>query len=148
MTQVPKCRTWATRLSPTAGPGCQRKGLQYDATFLGEQLFLPAKPLAHGQSVQLVAQHSAQAHELVTMPEQLPEVAFGRGRNPDPREAFSQQQIENEQSVPLVGFLLADFTGANPRGIADPQFVTEFCQQPLEPVNRAGGFDAHAHRLR
>ena len=79
------------------------------------------------------------------MPEQLSEVAFGRCGNPDFRKAFCEQQIENQQGIALIGLLLAHFAGANLRGVSDPQFVTQFRQQPLEPVNRTGRFDAHAH---
>jgi hypothetical protein len=81
------------------------------------------------------------------MPEQLPEIAFRWCRHPDLWKAFRQQQIENERSVTLVGLLLARFTGANLRGVPDPQFVTELRQQTLEPVHRAGRFDAHANRF-
>src|SRR5712664_1831848 len=94
----------------------------------------------------LVAQHRTQAHELVTVPKQLSEVAFGRRGYPDPREAFGKQEIQNEPGVALIGLLLAHLTGANPCGVSDPQFVTEFRDQTLEPVNRASGFDAYAHR--
>jgi hypothetical protein len=43
--------------------------------------------------------------------------------------------------------LLAHFTGANLRGVPDPQLVTEFREQMLEPVNGSGGFDAHNNRF-
>jgi len=64
----------------------------------------------------------------------------------DPREAFRQQQIENEPGVALIGFLFAHFTGANLGGVADPKFVAQFREQTCEPANRPGGFDPHAHR--
>jgi hypothetical protein len=98
------------------------------------------------QPVQLVAQHRAQAHELVTMPEQLLQVAFGRCGNPDFREAFREQEFENEPGVALIGLLLAHFTGANLSRVADAKFVAQLRQQALEPANRPGGFDPHAHR--
>jgi hypothetical protein len=31
-------------------------------------------------------------------------------------------------------------------GVADPKFVAEFREQPLERANRPRGFDPHAHR--
>ena len=63
-------------------------------------------------------------------------------------KALRQQQIENEPGVALIGLLFAHFTGTNLRGVSDPQFVAEFREQTLEPVNRASGFDAHADRFR
>ena len=132
--------------APPAGPRQQARPAQFRAAFFGEQLFLAAQSLTHGQRVQLVAQHRAHAHQLVTMPEQLPQVAFGRRGNPDFRKAFRQQQIENQRGVAFIGLLLAHFAGANLGGVSDPKFVTEFRQQPLEPVNRPGRFDPHAHR--
>src|SRR5487761_896953 len=83
----------------------------------------------------------------VSVPKQLPDVAFGRCGNPDSRESFREQEIENEPGVALIGLLFAHFAGANLCGVPDPQFVTEFREQTLEPVNRAGSFDAHAHRF-
>jgi hypothetical protein len=44
--------------------------------------------------------------------------------------------------------LFTPFTGANLPGVADPQSVTELREQPLEPGNRPGGLDPHAHRNR
>src|SRR5271163_1341053 len=111
--------------------------LEFHATFLSEQFFLSAQSLAHGQRVQLVAQHGAHAYELVAVPKQLPEVAFGWCGNPDFREALRQQQIENEPGVALIGLLFAYLTGTNLCGVSDPQFVSEFRKQTLEPVNRA-----------
>ena len=45
----------------------------------------------------------AQANELVPMPKQLPQIAFGRCGNPDLREAFREQEIENEPGIALIG---------------------------------------------
>src|SRR5260370_15982316 len=81
------------------------------------------------------------------MPKQLPEVAFGRCGHPDPRKALGEQEIQNEPGVALIGLLSAQLTGANLCGVSDPQFMTEFREQTLEPVNRASGFDAHVHRF-
>ena len=85
--------------------------------------------------------------ELVAVPEQLPKIAFRWGRNPDPRETIREQQFENERSVPFIGFLLAYFASTDSGRISNPEFVTEFREQSLEPVHRTGGFDAHAHGL-
>jgi hypothetical protein len=134
-------------LPPPAGPGTECQTGEFCAALLGEQFFLPAQALAHRQEVQLVPQHGAQAHQLVTVPEQLPEVAFGGRGNPDFRKAFRQHQIENEPGVALIGLLLAHFASANFRGVSDPKFVAELREQTLEPVNRARSFDAHAHRF-
>ena len=68
------------------------------------------------------------------MPKQLPQVAFGGCGNPDLREAFREQKIENEPSVALIGLLLAHFTGANLGRVADPKFVAEFREQAFKPV--------------
>jgi hypothetical protein len=134
-------------LAPAAGPRTKRETSKFRAAFLGEQLLLPAQALAHGKKVQLVGQHGAQTYQLVTMPEQLPEVAFGRCGNPDFQKASGEQKLENEPGVALIGLLFAYFTGTNLRGVSDPQFVAEIREQTLEPVNRAGRFDAHAHRF-
>src|SRR5216684_3457674 len=47
----------------------------------------------------------------------------------------------------VIGLLLAHFAGTNLRGVPDPQFVTEFREQTLEPVNRTRRFNPHAHGL-
>src|SRR3981189_3749382 len=77
--------------------------------------------------------------------EQLPEIAFGRRRNPDFRKTFCEGQIENQRGVTLIGFLLTYLTGANPRGVSDPQLVPELREKPFEQVNGLGVFDPHAH---
>ncbi len=38
-------------------------------------------------------------------------------------------------------------TRPNPRGVPDPQLVTELREQTLEPVNGPGGFDPYAYRF-
>src|SRR2546426_3756763 len=83
----------------------------------------------------------------MTVPEQLAEVAFGRCGNPDFGKAFREHQIEDEPGVALIGLLLAHFTGADLRGVSNPEFVTEFREQALEPMNRTSGFDAYTNRL-
>ncbi len=97
--------------------------------------------------MQLVAQHRAHAYELVAVPKQLPEVAFGWRGNPDFRKALREQEIENESGIALIGLLFAHFTGANPRRVSNPQFVAELGEQTLEPVNRPSSFDTHADRF-
>src|SRR6266478_1158289 len=95
--------------------------------------------------MELVAQRGAQAHKLVAVNEQLPEIAFARRGNPDFRKTSCEQQIENQRGVTLIGFLLAHLTGANPCGVPDPQLVTELREQPFEPMNGPGSFNPHAH---
>lgn len=102
------------------GPRSQGKRRKLTAAFPGEQLLLAAQSLAHRQKMKLIAQHGAQAHQLVTMPKQLPEVTFRWRGNPDPWKALGQQKIENERSIALIGLLLAHFAGANLSRVADP----------------------------
>jgi hypothetical protein len=98
--------------------------------------------------VQLVAHQCAQANQLVTMPKQLRQAAFGGCGNPDLREALRQQETKNEPGVALIGLLLAHLTGANLRRVTNPQFVTELGEQAFEPMDRTSRFDAYPHRLR
>src|SRR5260370_4214582 len=56
--------------------------------------------------------------------------------------------MEHEPGIALVGVLLAHFTGADLGGVPDPELVTQFREQTLEPVNGSGGFDAYAHGYR
>src|SRR4029077_13011379 len=97
--------------------------------------------------MQLVAQHGAQAYQLVAMPEQLPEITLARCRHPDFRKAPREQEIENESGVALIRLLFATLAGANLGRVTDPKFVPEFGQQTDEPVNRTSRFDAYAYRL-
>src|SRR6202011_4725425 len=97
--------------------------------------------------MQLVAQHGAQTHQLVAMPEQLPKITFLGGGNPDFREAIGKQEIQNQRGIPLVGLLLSHFAGPDFRGIPDPKFMTQFAQQTFEPLKGASGFDSKPDRL-
>lgn len=90
---------------------------QFLAAYLVEQPFLAAEFLAHSEKVELVAQHGTHAHELVTMPEQLPEIPLRGCGNSDPRKALGQQQIENVRGLALIGLLFTHHTGANLRGV-------------------------------
>src|SRR5260370_10943603 len=81
------------------------------------------------------------------MPKQLAEIPFGGRGNPDFRKAFGEQQVEDEPGIALIGLLFAHFACTNLRGVSDPQFVTEFREQTLEPVNGTSSFDSHAHRF-
>jgi hypothetical protein len=57
--------------------------------------------------------HGTHAHELVTVPEQLSEVAFSRRRNPNSREAIVEQEVEDERGVAFIRFLLAYFASTD-----------------------------------
>ena len=84
------------------------------------------------------------------MDEQLPQIALAQRRHPDARKGILliRHQPKNMLRIPLVVLLLAHRRGANRGSIADPQFVPQLLQQPLEPLRVAGSFDAHANRLR
>ena len=71
--------------------------------------------------------------------------SLGRSRNPDFWKPLREQQVEDEPGIALVGLLLAHFAGANLGGVSDPQLVAQFREQAHEPVDRTGGFDAHAN---
>ena len=77
--------------APPASPRSQAQAEQLGAALLGEQLFLATEPLAQGQRVQLVAQHGAQADQLVAMPKQLPQIPLRRCGHPDSWKAFREQ---------------------------------------------------------
>jgi hypothetical protein len=49
--------------------------------------------------------------------------------------------------VEVIVLLQAHDTGANPRGVTDPQLVPQFSHQPLDPVRRKRRFYPH-HRPR
>jgi hypothetical protein len=102
-----------------------READELAAAFLAEQRLLPAQSLAHRQKMKLVAQHRTQAHQLVTMPEQLPEIAFRRRGNPDSGKALREQKIENQSGIAFIRLLLTYFPCANLRGIPNPEFMTE-----------------------
>src|SRR5258708_18158464 len=86
--------------APATGPGSQPQMLEFHATFLREQLFLSAQPLAHGQRVQLVAQHRAHAYELVAVPKELAEGAVGWRGDPDLLKSPREHEIEDDSDVP------------------------------------------------
>ena len=99
------------------------------------QFFLAAQALAHGHRVQLILNARAPLHQPHAMDEQLPQIALAQRRHPDARKGILliRHQPKNMLRIPLVVLLLAHRPGANRGGIADPQFVPQFLQQPLEP---------------
>jgi len=68
----------------------------------------------------LIAYCVAHPHQLLPVPHQLPQIAFGHGRPPDPREAFFHQQLQQVGRVARVGLLLAHHRRPDLRCIADP----------------------------
>ncbi len=54
----------------------QRQRFQLGASLFGEQLLLPAQTFAHGQGMQLIAHRVAHPHQLLPMPQQLPQIAL------------------------------------------------------------------------
>jgi hypothetical protein len=67
-------------------PPTQLQTFQLDSALVREQLLLPAHALAHGQSVQLVADRIAHPHQLLPMPYQLPQIALLQRRPPEARK--------------------------------------------------------------
>jgi hypothetical protein len=53
------------------------------------------------------------AHRVVSMSEQLPEVALGQSRNPEAWKPICAQQFEKMPGVPRIGFLLPHHRKAN-----------------------------------
>jgi hypothetical protein len=50
------------------------------------------------------------------------------------------------RSLRSASQMICHSPGANPSRVADPKFVTQFCEQAFDPANRTGGFDPQAHR--
>src|SRR5439155_6241469 len=84
----------------------------------------------------------ARDHQLVTMQQQLPQVAHFTRWHPDPRKPPLDQQLQNMRRIALVRLLLPHVAGTNLRRIAHPQLVTQLAQQIHQPVTVAGGFHA------
>jgi len=79
------------------------------------------------------------------MPQQLSQVTILRTGYPDPRKIIFPQQSQQQSGVLPVGLLFAHAFSLNLGRIADPQFHTEFCQQPLEPAGVARGLHPHSY---
>ena len=65
-------------LPSIARPRTQPQSFQLGAPFCREQFLLPADALAHGQRVHLVLHRTPHPHQLLPMPDQLPQIPFRR----------------------------------------------------------------------
>lgn len=104
----------------------RRETFELHAALLGELLLLPAKAQPHRLLIQLVAHHGAHPHQLLRVPQQLPEIAFRLRRIKDAGKAIGKQKIENESGPSTIGFLLMQGAGGNLCAVSDLQLVTEF----------------------
>src|SRR5260370_385832 len=80
------------------------------------------------------------------MQQQLPHVALGWRRYPDPRKPPFHQQLQQQQRIPPVGLLLSLATGADLRRVPDPQLMPQLREQPLEPLRLPTGLYPYTHR--
>src|SRR5260370_5514804 len=80
------------------------------------------------------------------MQQQLPHVALGWRRYPDPRKPPFHQQLQQQQRTPPVGLLLSLATGADLRRVPDPQLMPQLREQPLEPLRLPTGLYPYTHR--
>src|ERR1700684_2086677 len=60
----------------------------------------------------------------------------------------SNSNLSRSRASLESGLLLADSSGLNLRGVSDPQFDPQLCQQPLEPAGVSGGFHPPPHASR
>src|SRR6202162_1233858 len=109
------------------------------------QLLLPSLAFIHRQRLQLIHNPRAHLHQPMPMPQQLSQVTILRTGYPDPRKIIFPQQSQQQSGVLPVGLLFAHAFSLNLGRIADPQFHTEFCQQPLEPAGVARGLHPHSY---
>ena len=79
------------------------------------------------------------------VPQQLPQIAILWTRYPDPRKAIFQHQLQQQLRIFAIGLLFLDAPGLDLRGIADPHFETQLCQQSLEPAGISGSLHPHSH---
>src|SRR5690348_13329349 len=93
--------------------------------------------------MELVHHRGPHAHQLMSMPYQLPDIALARRRNPDARKSVAQKQMEDVQGIPRVGLLLSYPHGADLRRISHPKLVVMFPENFLEPLRIHGSFYTH-----
>src|SRR5258707_1562417 len=81
----------------------------------------------------------------MAVPEQLPQIAILRTRYPDPWKSIFQHQLQQELSIFAVSLLFPYPPGLNLCRVSNPQFETQFRQQPLEPACMPRGLHPHSH---
>src|SRR5436190_4585218 len=135
-------------VSPTSCPRLQRQLAQDLLSGLAPQLVLPLHSFIQAKVLQFVLHPRPHDHQLVTMQQQLPQVAHFTRWHPDPRKPPLDQQLQNMRRIALVRLLLPYVAGTNLRRIAHPQLVTQLAQQIHQPVTVAGGFHADQRRRR
>src|SRR5438445_924302 len=129
-------------VSPTSCPRLQRQLAQDLLSGLAPQLVLPLHSFIQAKVLQFVLHPRPHDHQLVTMQQQLPQVAHFTRWHPDPRKPPLDQQLQNMRRIALVRLLLPHVAGTNLGRIAHPQLVTQLAQQIHQPVAVAGGFHA------
>jgi hypothetical protein len=77
------------------------------------------------------------------MSQHLPDISFGWRGSPDLREAIAEEQIQDVQGIPQVGFLFAHSRRTDLRRVSNPKFVAIATEHALEPRRVDGRFHAH-----
>jgi hypothetical protein len=95
---------------------------------------------------QAILDYGADAHEADPVGDEGAEIAGGRIRNPDRREAIMLQQVEQVLGVAAVGLRLAHDHGPDLGRLAHEQGVAETLHQFVKPQGVAGTLDADGHR--
>jgi len=78
------------------------------------------------------------------MPQHLPEIPLGSGRNPDPGKTIREEQVEDVKSIARVRLLLPHSRHTGLGRIPNPKFVPVFTERSFEPLGVQGGFHTHA----
>jgi len=133
---------------PPPRPRLQRQLAQHLLSRLAPQLVLALHPLIQAQMLQLVLHPRPNHHQLVTMQQQLPQIAHLRRRHPDPRKPPLLQQNANMLRVPSICLLPPHATGPDLRRIPHPQLVAQLGQQIHQPVTVARRFHPDQRRRR
>ena len=90
----------------------------------------------------------AQAHPLMAMQQQGPQIQQLLAGHPDGRKPLFYQQLQNQFRIATIVFLFARLRGANLGGVPDLAFDAQLFQQVQKPPHRSNRFDAHQHRAR
>jgi hypothetical protein len=126
-------------LPPVTGPRTQRQALHFLAPFHREQLLLAAHALAHRECVQLILHRSPHPHQLLPVPDQLPQIPLRRRWPPDLRKSILAQQIEQMHRVPRASVFCLRTTdarifAASPVHSSCPNSASRSSNQCVYPV--------------
>lgn len=114
-------------------------------TASGEKFGAEAQAMAEGDGLQAVAEHSADAHQTVTVAQQREHFAAGGRGNVNVGKIAMTEQVEQQLGVTPIVFLPATSELADSQSVADAESMAEICDEAMKPQRVARGFHA-VHR--